>query len=76
MDFKNGLPGADSKFFYKVSIHQSFFFDSLTNEKEVSNEKIVTMHEQHHNFRVFHLLQTCQSLSVLSLRLALFRIFI
>ena len=29
-----------------------FFFNSLTNEKGVSNRA-----QQHHNFRVFHLLQ-------------------
>ena len=44
MDFKNGLTGADSIFFSTVITHQSFFFNSLTNEKEVSNEKSVAMH--------------------------------
>ena len=40
VDFKNGLPGADSIFFNTVATHQSFFFHSLTNEKGVSNKKV------------------------------------
>ena len=40
VDFKSGLPGADSIFFNTVATHQSFFFNSLTNEKGVSNKKV------------------------------------
>ena len=40
LDFKNGLPGADSIFFNTVTNHQSFFFNSLTNEEGVSNRKV------------------------------------
>ena len=40
VDFKNGLPGADSIFFNTVATHQSFFHNSLTNEKGVSNKKV------------------------------------
>ena len=40
VDFKNGLPGADSIFFNTVTTHQSFFLNSLTNEKGVSNKKV------------------------------------
>ena len=67
MDFQNGLPGADSIFFNTVTTHQSFFLNSLTNEKGVSN-KDVTMHSS-------SIISTCfiyfKSLSVLSLRLCL-----
>ena len=40
VDFKNGLPGADSIFLNTVPSHQSFFFNSLTEEKRVSNKKV------------------------------------
>ena len=64
VDFKNGLPGADSIFFYTVTTLQSFFKNSLTNEKAVSN-KDVTMHSS-------SIISTCfiyfKSLSVLSLQ--------
>ena len=40
VDFKNGLPDADSIFFNTVASHQSFFFNSLPNENGVSNRKV------------------------------------
>ena len=35
-----------------------FFLNSLTNEKGVSNKKNCNHAQQHHDFRVLHLLQT------------------
>ena len=70
VDFKNGLPGADSIFFDTVTTHQSFF-NSLTSEKGVSNKQSATMHSS-------TIICPCfiyfKSLSVLSLRLS--RIFL
>ena len=43
MDFKNGLPGADSIFLNTVMTHQSCF-NSFKNKKGISNKKSVTMH--------------------------------
>ena len=40
VDFKNGSPDADTIFFNTVTTHQSFFFNSLTNEKGISNKKV------------------------------------
>ena len=40
VDFKNGLPGADSISFNTVATHQSLFLNSSTNEKGVSNKKV------------------------------------
>ena len=36
VDFTNGLPGACSICFNTVATHQSFFLNSLTNEKGVT----------------------------------------
>ena len=39
--YNNGLPGADSIFFNTVRTHQSFLFNSLSNNKGViSNKKV------------------------------------
>ena len=63
MDFKSGLPGANSMFLNTPTTHQSFFFNSLTKEKGISNTKFtnmhmhVNMHSRNCNFRKFHLLQ-------------------
>ena len=38
MDFKNGLPGADSVFCYKCYNSSIIYLNSLTNEKEVGND--------------------------------------
>ena len=70
MDFKNGLPVADSICFNAVTTHQSFFVKAYQTRKEVVTKKC-NHAEQHHNFCVFHLLQ---NLSVLSVRL--FRTFL
>ena len=66
VDFKNGLPCADSIFFNTVTTHQAFF-NSLTNEKGVSNKQSATMHSS-------TIICPCfiyfKSLSVLSLRVS------
>ena len=69
LDLKDDLPGAEWILCNTVTTYQSFF-NSLTNEKRVSNKKIVTMHSSIIIF-AFHSLQR---LSVLSLRM--FRTFL
>ena len=56
MDFKNGLPGAYSIFFNTVTTHQSFVLIVLQTRKELVTTSC-NHAQQHHNFRVFHLLQ-------------------
>ena len=55
VDFKNGLPVADSICFNTVTTHQSFFVKAYQTRKEVVTKKC-NHAEQHHNFCVFHLL--------------------
>ena len=69
LDLKDDLPGVEGILCNTVATYQSFF-NSLTNEKGVSNKKIVTMHSSIIIF-VFHSLQR---LSVLSSRM--FRTFL
>ena len=69
LDLKDDLPGAELILCNTVTTYQSLF-NSLTNEKGVSNKKIVTMHSSIIIF-AFHSLQI---LSVLSLRM--FRTFL
>ena len=74
VDFKEGLPGADSIFFLiQLQLINHFLLNSLANEKGVSNKKSVTMHSSIiTDFRAFHLLQKF----VRSLLAALFRTFL
>ena len=41
-------------FLTQLQLINHFFFDSLINEKGVSNKKKCNHAQQHHNFRVFH----------------------
>ena len=41
-------------FLIQLQLINHFFFDSLINEKGVSNKKKCNHAQQHHNFRVFH----------------------
>ena len=68
VDFKNGCPGVDSIVFNTVTTHQSFFLNSLTNEKGVSSKKNVAMHS---SIMIFAYFIYFKSLSVFSLRLCL-----
>ena len=75
VDFKSGLPGANSMFLNTATTHQSFFFNSLTNEKGISNTKLTNMHvNMHSTIVIFASFIYFKSLSVLSLRL--FRTFL
>ena len=77
MAFKSGLPGANSMFLNTPTTHQSFFFNSLTNEKGISNTKFTNMHmhvNMHSTTVIFASFIYFKSLSVLSLRL--FRTFL
>ena len=69
LNLKNDTLGAEWILCHTVTAYQSFF-NSLTNEKGVSNKKIVTMHSSIIIF-AFHSLQR---LSVLSLQM--FRTFL
>ena len=51
LDFKNGLPGADSIFFNTVTTHQSFFLIVYQTRKELVTKKY-NHAQQQHNFRV------------------------
>ena len=51
VDFKNGLPGADSIFFNTVTTHQSFFLIVYQTRKELVTKKC-NHAQQHHNFPV------------------------
>ena len=66
VDFKDGLPGADSIFLIQLQLIKHFF-NSLTNEKGVSNKQRATMHSS-------TIICPCfiyfKSLSVLSLRVS------
>ena len=77
MDFKSGLPGANSMFLNTATTHQSFFFNSLINGEGISNRKFTNMHmhvNMHSTIVIFASFIYFKSLSVLSLRL--FRTFL
>ena len=77
VDFKSCLPGANSMFLNTATTHQSFFFNSLTNEKGISNTKFTNMDmhvNMHSTIVIFASFIYFKSLSVLSLRL--FRTFL